>query len=73
MELAPRPFTEPSLSRLPVDAEGRDEILAAHAAALAVGEDGYFDPISGLWVFTAAYLASRDCCDNKCRHCPYVD
>ena len=72
MELAARRLTEPHLSRLPASAQHRDEILAAHSAALAAGNDGYDDPVSGLFVFTAAYLASRDCCDNGCRHCPYV-
>ena len=73
MELSSRPFTEPSEVRLPLEVPGRDAILAAHNEALAADEDGYFDPATGLWVFTAEYLASRECCDNKCRHCPYVD
>ncbi len=73
MELSHRDFLTPSESRLPLDALGRDEIIEAHKAALEAGKDGYFDPVSGLWVFTAEYLADRECCDNKCRHCPYVD
>jgi len=37
------------------------------------GEDGYTDPETGLFVFTAAYLAARGtCCESDCRHCPYV-
>ena len=36
------------------------------------GDAGYTDPTTGNFVFTAAYLASRDCCDCGCRHCPYV-
>ena len=48
------------------------EIVAAHAAAVAAGEAGYIDPVSGLFVLTAATLASRgECCDQGCRHCPY--
>jgi hypothetical protein len=48
------------------------EILAAYSAASAAGEAGYLDPVTGLFVFTAAYLATRGaCCDSGCRHCPY--
>jgi hypothetical protein len=48
--------------------------LAAHAAALEAGEAGYVDPTTGLFVFTAAFLADRgSCCDTGCRHCPYLD
>jgi hypothetical protein len=37
------------------------------------GHAGYADPETGLFVLTAAWLASRGtCCDNGCRHCPYV-
>ena len=48
-------------------------ILAAHGRALDAGEDGYLDPSTGWWCFTAAYLWSRGaCCDSGCRHCPYL-
>ena len=71
--LAPRPLTEPHPVRLPADTPARAAILAAHSAALAAGEAGYSDPISGLFVFTAGYLADRGtCCDSGCRHCPYL-
>jgi hypothetical protein len=47
-------------------------VQAAHDQAVREGEDGYVDPESGLFVFTAAYLAARGtCCDSGCRHCPY--
>jgi hypothetical protein len=47
-------------------------IRAAHDQAVREGEDGYIDPESGLFVFTAAYLTARGtCCDSDCRHCPY--
>lgn len=72
MELSSRPLTQPATSRLLPDAPGYDEIVAAHSFALAEEADGYDDPITGMYVFTAAYLASRDCCDLGCRHCPYV-
>ncbi len=68
-----RPLTEPHPTRLAVDAPRRAEILAAHAAAMVAGEPGYDDPVTGLFVFTAAYLDERGyCCDQGCRHCPYV-
>lgn len=64
---------EPSVERLPADAPRRTEILAAHQAAQAAGECGYSDPATGLFVQTAATLAARgECCDQGCRHCPYV-
>jgi Family of unknown function (DUF5522) len=48
--------------------------MDAHHRALLVGDAGYFDPISGLFVLTARTLWDRgDCCGQGCRHCPYVD
>jgi hypothetical protein len=68
-----RPLSEPHPSRLAPDHPRRAEILAAHDAALAHEEDGYVDPASGWWVFSAAHLLDRGhCCENGCRHCPYV-
>ena len=65
-------WTEPRPDRLPPDHPGRDEVLAAHRAALDAGEPGYLDPRSGLFVMTAAFLAERGwCCGQGCRHCPY--
>jgi hypothetical protein len=47
-------------------------VQAAHEAAIRKGDDGYTDPETGLFVFTAAYLEARGtCCDSGCRHCPY--
>lgn len=49
-------------------------ILAAHRRALDAGEDGYLDPATGRWSFTAGFLWDRGtCCDSGCRHCPYVN
>lgn len=71
--LAPRPLTEPAPSRLPLAEPLREQILAAHNAALDRGEAGYLDPSSGLFVLTAGFLADRGtCCGRGCRHCPYV-
>ena len=69
----PRSLHEPHPSRLAPEHPRRAEILAAHDAALARREAGYLDPVTGLFVMTAAYLAERGfCCDQGCRHCPYV-
>jgi hypothetical protein len=71
--LADRPLTEPHPSRLDPARPDRAAILAAHEAAMAAGEDGYLDPSTGLFVFTAKYHADRgSCCDSGCRHCPYL-
>ena len=72
-QLADRPLSEPHVSRLPLDEPQRDLILERHARAMAADDDGYTDPVSGLFVLTAAYLRDRGfCCDRGCRHCPYV-
>lgn len=48
------------------------DIRRAHDAATKIGEPGYRDPRTGLFVLTADYLARRGfCCGNGCRHCPY--
>jgi len=71
--LAARPLDVPHPSRLSERDPGRSAILAAHHAAMIAGDPGYLDPTTGLFVFTAAYLAERGtCCDSGCRHCPYV-
>jgi hypothetical protein len=47
--------------------------MAAHHTAMVHGDPGYTDPDTGLFVLTAAFLASRSvCCDSGCRHCPYL-
>ncbi len=71
--MAPRPLDEPHPDRLPEDHPARAAVLAAHGAALTSGAPGYIDPVTGLWVMTAGYLADRGtCCNTLCRHCPYV-
>jgi hypothetical protein len=71
--LADRPLARPAPSRLALDNPHRTAILAAHDTALATGAAGYTDPVTGLFVLTAAWLAARGtCCDNGCRHCPYL-
>jgi hypothetical protein len=63
----------PHPSRFPRKTKGYEAAMTAHAAAVAACQGGYFDPRSGLFVLTAAFLAARGtCCDTGCRHCPYV-
>ena len=48
------------------------DVVAAHAAAVAAGEDTYPDPATGFLVLTAVALKRRGyCCGLGCRHCPY--
>ncbi len=69
----PRRLVEPSRHRLAIDDPDRAAILAAHRDALEKGLEGYIDPVTGYWVFTAAFLWNRGyCCDSGCRHCPYI-
>ena len=63
----------PHPSRLAPGHPRRAEILARHGAALDAGEAFYQDPATGLWVMTAQKLWQRPCCDNGCRHCPWID
>lgn len=72
--LSSRPRGEPHSSRLDPSHPRRQEILAAHSAAVDAGEPGYLDPDTGLFVLTAATLAGRaECCEQGCRHCPYLE
>jgi hypothetical protein len=69
----PDELRTPHPARLPPSTAGYDEILAAHENAIAKGEPGYLDPVTGLFVMTAVYLWERgECCDSGCRHCPYL-
>ena len=73
LPLDDRPLTRPARRRLAADAPGREQILAAHARAVERGDSMYEDPVTGLFVLTARFLADRGtCCGRGCRHCPYV-
>jgi len=44
----------------------------AHTRALDAGEEGYSDPVTGLWVWTEiAHHKRGSCCQTGCRHCPW--
>lgn len=63
----------PHPARLDPHRTDRATILAAHRAAVEAGEPTYRDPATGYTVMTGAILAAREtCCDNGCRHCPYL-
>lgn len=67
----PNALRNPLASR--VDAAYAPVVCAAHDEALTRQSDGYLDPLSGRFVFTAAYLWERGtCCNTGCRHCPYA-
>lgn len=47
-------------------------VKARHDLSDSLGEDGYLDPRTGLFVLTAGYLRRRGyCCGRGCRHCPF--
>jgi hypothetical protein len=72
--LAARALDQPHPSRLSPDAPRYGEIIDSHRAAIERGDDGYVDPMTGLFVFTAAFHATRGtCCGSGCRHCPYLE
>lgn len=66
--LAPHP------SRFDADHPAAEAALSAHRRAVADGVDGYVDPITGFFCFTAAYHWDKgSCCELGCRHCPWLD
>lgn len=63
----------PLRARLSPDDPAYPATVAAHEAAMAAGQDGYLDPRTRLFVFTAAHHWDRGtCCESGCRHCPYA-
>jgi len=71
--IADRPLSQPHRDRLAPDDPYYNQICAAHERAQSLGDPGYPNPRSGLFVLTASYLAARGrCCDSGCRHCPYL-
>lgn len=47
--------------------------IKIHLEAMIAHRDGYLDPKDGLFVFNALVHLSRGyCCNNLCRHCPFV-
>jgi len=59
--------------RLPAHHPHFAEILNRHREAVVKRIPCYTDPVSGLSVMTAKFLAERNyCCESGCRHCPYL-
>lgn len=48
-----------------------DNTSKLHDEAVAKGQKFYLDPATGFKVLTEAYLLTRPCCGQGCRHCPY--
>lgn len=67
------PVAAPHGSRLDPRRPDHQAIIDAHRDAVLAGDPGYIDPTSGLFVMTSRFLEDRGfCCDNGCRHCPYI-
>lgn len=73
-EPLPPELVRPHRARLDPRHPDAPTIEAVHARAVADGADGYIDPTSGMFCFTAAYHWDKgECCDLGCRHCPWLD
>jgi hypothetical protein len=67
-----RSLSLPHPERLGENHPAREEILNRHELAMALGQSGYKDPITGNFVFTAKELSNFEhCCAMECRHCPF--
>ncbi|WP_211262559.1 DUF5522 domain-containing protein [Nitriliruptor alkaliphilus] len=74
MDPVPRGRRVPLTERLDPRRTDHAAIVAAHEAAIQRDDDGYIDPSTGYFVFTAQTLWDRgDCCHSGCRHCPFED
>jgi len=74
LDAVPEPRVErPHPSRLDPARPDYGAIISAHEMAVVGSQPGYIDPASGLFVLTVEYLRTRGhCCDQGCRHCPYL-
>jgi hypothetical protein len=66
-----RPLTLQDLPEAETQGSERMLVGTLHRHAVKRGLDTYLDPKTGYSVFTSLYLKRRDCCGNKCRHCPH--
>ena len=74
----PTPLPEhirvPHPARFRPDRADYEVVLTLHEEAVRRDVDGYLDPSTGAWVFTARFLEERGyCCEHGCRHCPWVE
>lgn len=72
-ELRDDGINTPHPERFSPDDSSYSDCIAAHGAAVENGQQGYIDPFTGLFVMTASHLAARPCCENRCRHCPWLE
>lgn len=68
------PDAIPARSRLDPSRPDYAEILERHRVAIQRRETTYVDPSTGYLVLTSATLRARGkCCEQGCRHCPFVE
>lgn len=71
-QVAQKPLRAEDLPRELTDQKGARQLIGLlHREAVSRGLDMYIDPLSGYPAFTKLYLQRRECCGNKCRHCPH--
>lgn len=72
LPLRPDYLERPLSNRFSERHRGFGAAMQRHADAVANAVPAYQDPVTGLMVFTAAFLAERGwCCASGCRHCPF--
>ncbi len=69
----PAELVAPHPDRLSPEDPLYEVILARHAAAVRDGLTSYIDPATGFQAMTALALWQRGCCDQGCRHCPWIE
>ncbi len=74
LQRLPEHLAWPSTRRLDYGDPYASARVVAHLVAMLDHEPGYLDPKDQLFVFTAVtHLGRGYCCNNLCRHCPYVN
>lgn len=71
-QVSQKPLRAADLPAALIDGKSdRQLVRVLHTEAVARQLDMYIDPLSGYPAFTKLYLGRRECCGNKCRHCPH--
>ena len=71
-KVAQKPLTADDLPIQAVEGKSARQLISVlHREAVARELDMYVDPLSGYPAFTSHYLRRRECCGNRCRHCPW--
>ena len=72
VQVSQKPLRADDLPRALVEGRSARQLVGVlHKEAVARQLDMYIDPLSGYPAFTKLYLQRRECCGNKCRHCPH--